>query len=412
MTAVDVVVVGAGMAGLAAAVALSDAGLQVRVIESADAVGGRVRTDLLDGFRLDRGFQVLDTAYPEVRRVLALDALELNTFRRGAVAVVNNERVVVEDPTRAPGRLRSTLTAPIGSFSDKIRLATMSATDALRPVSAKNVIADRSTLDELRGIGMSPQIIDRFFRPFLSGVLLETELSTSARYFHLLWRSFTRGHQALPARGIGEIPAQLAGRLRPGSVLLRTSVTDVDAKGVTLGSGERVDASAVIVAAAAPDAHALVPDVEVPAARSVTTFYHAVSDPGGLVSADRFILIDGDDSCFVANSCVLSSVSAASAPAGQALVQTSLVGLHDDEVEPRVKARLAVMYGLDTSGWRLLRSYRIPYALPAFAPNTPLRKPVRIGGVYVCGDHRDTPSLQGAMVSGRRAAAAVLADRS
>jgi phytoene dehydrogenase-like protein len=410
MSEADVVVVGGGMAGLAAAVALSDAGLRIQLIEASDAVGGRVSSDVVDGFRLERGFQVLDTAYPEVRRVLSQDALALGFFRRGAVVVVNDVRHIVEDPTRAPAQLPSTLGAPIGTLSDKLRLAMMSAADVLRPVSSANVLPDRSTVDELRRLGLSEQFIDYFFRPFLAGVMLDTELATSARFFHLLWRSFARGRQALPALGMGAIPAQLLARLPPDAALLGTSVVGVDPEGVDLDSGERIAARAVIVATAAPAAHALMTAVEVPDARSVTTFYHAVSDPTGLASSHRLVVIDGDDPRFIANSCVVSSVVNGYAPAGQALVQTSLVGIHDDAVEPRVKARLAKLYGVDTSNWRQLGSYRIPYALPTFAPSTPLRKPIRIGGVYVCGDHRDTPSLQGAMVSGRRAAAAVLTD--
>jgi phytoene dehydrogenase-like protein len=205
----DVIVVGAGMAGLSAAVRLSDAGLRVVVVEAADAVGGRVRTDVVDGSRLDRGFQVLDTAYPEVRRLLDLDALRLNSFHRGAVVVVDDERHVVVDPFTGPLRARATLAAPIGSLADKVRLGMLAAADAVRPVDSANRLDDRSTAEELRRLGFSDRIIESFFRPFLAGVLLDTELATSARFFHLLWRSFVRGHQALPAFGMQEIPAQL-----------------------------------------------------------------------------------------------------------------------------------------------------------------------------------------------------------
>jgi phytoene dehydrogenase-like protein len=406
----DVIVVGAGVAGLVAAGQLCDAGLRVLVVEAADAVGGRVRTDVVDGFRLDRGFQVLDTAYPEVRRLLDLDALRLTSFRRGAVVVMRGRRYLVEDPFAGVVRLRSTLTAPIGSLLDKTRLGLLAAADAVRPVPSANRAADVSTADELRRLGFSDQIVEGFFRPFLSGVLLDTELATSARFFHLLWRSFTRGRQALPAFGMHEIPVQLASRLPAGALRLSAAVRAVDAGGVELDDGERLPARAVVIATDGGAAHDLLPAVDRPVWRSVTTIYHAVDDPGPLASSGRFIVLDADDPRFIANSCVLSAVSPAYASAGRGLVQTSLVGLRGDEIEPKVRQRLAVLYGVDTARWRHLRTYRIADALPEFAPGSAMRKPVRIDGLYVCGDHRDTPSLQGAMVSGRRAATAVLAD--
>jgi phytoene dehydrogenase-like protein len=408
--AADVVVVGAGMAGLVAGVKLTEAGLRVILVEAADAVGGRVRTDVVDGFRLDHGFQVLDTAYPEVQAMVDLPALQVTGFHRGAVVVIGDRRHVVADPFTAPRAIAATITAPIGSLIDKVRLGLVAGSDAVRPVSSANVIEDRSTAAELRRLGFSDQIIDRFFRPFLSGVLLDTELETSGRFFHLLWRSFARGRQALPAFGMQEIPAQLAARLPEGTIRLSTAVTSLNPGGVELAGGDRVESRAVVVATDGTSAAALATGVPDLSWHSVTTMYHAVADPRTLSASDRYIVLDADDPRFIANSCVLSSVSPAYASAGRALVETSIVGLRGDEIEPRVRARLAVLYGVDTASWQFLRSYRITQALPDFPPGTPLRKPVRSNGVYVCGDHRDTPSLQGAMVSGRRAAAAVIAD--
>ncbi|MDQ6649548.1 MAG: FAD-dependent oxidoreductase, partial [Actinomycetota bacterium] len=259
----DVVVVGAGLSGLAAAIRLSGAGLDVRILDSADAVGGRVRTDVVDGLRLDRGFQVYNTAYPESARLLDHEALDLRAFVPGALVWVDGRRHLVADPRRRPLDAVGTLRAPIGTLADKLRLAQLAAEDALLPVDRLLHRPERTTYDELRARGLSPTVIERFFRPFLSGIFLERDLTTSSRFFDLVFRTFARGDLAVPATGMAAIPEQLAAGLPADSLHLRTAVRSLDAKGVDTDAG-RVSARAVVVATAAPAAADLLPGLDVP----------------------------------------------------------------------------------------------------------------------------------------------------
>ncbi|MGV9328297.1 NAD(P)/FAD-dependent oxidoreductase [Streptosporangium sandarakinum] len=401
-----VVVVGAGLAGLACAVRLHVAGVPVRVVEAEDEVGGRVRTDVVDGFRLDRGFQVFNTAYPEARRALDIGALDVRPFSSGLIVFDAGRRERIMLPWRHPGHALSGVLAGVGSLRDKAALAALTARDMALPAGVLRGGAERTTEEELRRRGVSPEMVEKLLRPFLAGVVLERGLETSSRFFHLLWRSFARGTIGLPALGMGRIPAQLAGRLPDGAVVLGAPVAAVTGEGVETAEGAEIPARAVVVATDPAAAARLVPGLRVPEMRSVTTFYHAaprspLGEPTQVIDAEGH----------VTDTVVVSDAAPAYSGDGRALVSTSVLGVLSAADEPRVRARLAEVYAADTSSWEHLATYPIRAALPAMRPPFPLRRPVRLApGRYVCGDHRDTGSIQGALVSGRRAADAVLAD--
>ncbi len=403
----DVAVVGAGLAGLAAATRLHDAGLDVVVLEAGDAVGGRIRTDRVDGFLLDRGFQVLNTAYPAVRRLLDLDALDLCVFDRAALVHVDGENHRLGDPRRELMAVPKALTAPVGGMRSKAVLAAYAAMAALGPVARIKAREDRSAAEHWAAMGIDTTTVDWVLRPFFSGVLLEEEMTTSSRFVDLMLRMFALGDSTLPALGMQQIPDQLAERLPAGSVRLGARVTAVTPTRVTTKDGS-MNARAVLVATDADAAGRLVDGPLEPTQwKGVTTIYH--SAPASPLDRPTLVLDPGDSP--INNTVVITAAAPSYAPAGRSLIATSLVHGERSEFDERaVLDRLGVLYGTSTADWEQIATYAVPQALPAMPAPHAFRSAVRVGGVYVCGDHRDTSSIQGALVSGERAAQAVQAD--
>ena len=398
----EVVVVGAGLAGLACALHLSRAGRQVVVLEASDAVGGRIRTDRVDGMSLDRGFQVHNTAYPEAGLMLDHDALDLRPLPAGAQVRFGARLHRLGDPRSLPSWAPSTLLAPIGSPRDKLLIGLLAARNGLTSADRLLGRPESTTLTALQRRGFSPTVIERFFRPFLSGVFLEDQLDTSSGFFDLVWQSFVRGTQCLPSGGMQRLPEQLAAGLPVGTVRLDAKVTFVG-PGEVRGP-ERLQPRVVVVATSAPAAANLLPGLEIPAMRRVTTHYHLAEVAP---CASGAIVLDGERSGPVINSIVLTHSVPSYAP-HRVLVSSSVVS--GDASEPAVRQHLARLYGVDTSRWQHVRAYDLPEALPAMTPPMRrFRRPVRLEqGLFVCGDHRDASSIQGALVSGRRAATAAL----
>ncbi|MFH8800828.1 NAD(P)/FAD-dependent oxidoreductase [Streptomyces sp. NPDC017936] len=402
----DTVVVGAGLAGLACALDLCRAGRRVALLEASDGPGGRMRTDRREGFLLDRGFQVFNTSYPQVKRRLHLRSLRLRPFTPGIVAHTPAGPVRLENPTRRPGAAGNLLPGRVLGARDLAALAALTARDALLPASCLKRSPDRATSDALFRAGLSDEAVEHILRPFLSGVFLEDRLETSARFFHLVWRSMVRGTLCLPADGIGAVPAQLAGSLPEGVLRLETPVAAVTASGVLLADGGEVPATTVVVATDAATAARLLPGLPVPEGRTVTTYHHAVARTP---MAEPTLMVDATGT--VLNTCVLTEVAPTYAPRGTALVSSSVLGADRPGAADAVLRRLAEMYGTDTGGWRQVAVHTVTGALPATLPPAPLSRTTRFGpGRYVCGDHRATGSVQGALASGTRAAREVLAD--
>jgi hypothetical protein len=351
---------------------------------------------------LDRGFQVHNTGYPEAQRVLDHEALQLAPFAAGALVRVGDRLHRVGDPRRLPTWAPGTALSPIGSLKDKVLIARLAAEAAVLSPDTLLSRPETTTYAALRARGLSDTVVDRFFRPFLSGVFLEDGLDTSSRLFDLLWRSFARGTQCVPAEGMQAIPRQLAAGT---DVRLETPVEHVGARQITVG-GERRSAAAVVVATGGPTAATLLPGLDRPSTRRVTTHYHLAPEPPVREAA---IVLDGERSGPVANTVVLTNAAPSYAP-GRHLVSSSTLAA--GVPEPEVRRHLSLLYGMDTSGWQSVAAYDVEDALPCQTPPMGrFRKPVALEpGLYVCGDHRDSASIQGALVSGRRAARAVLAE--
>lgn len=409
-TSPSVVIVGAGLAGLTCAKVLHQQGLDVTVVEADDGIGGRVRTDEVDGHLIDRGFQVLLTAYPEARVHLDYEGLDLRAFEPAALVRVGKRLHTVGDPLRRPGMLWRTLRAPIGSLFDKLRMGRLRWALGGRDLDELLAAPQTTTRERLRQIGFSDRIVDRFFRPFHGGVLLDRELQTSSRMFDFTFACFTNGDAAIPARGMGAIPAQLAATLPPGAIRTGCRATSIAADAVTLADGERLEADAVIVATDGHTAGELVPD-HVPKVQFKGTTLLAYSAPR-LAVRPRMIVLRGEpDDGPIDHLCVPSVLAPDYAPPDRDVVYATALDPAPDDLEDAAHAQLARWFGDDARQWRHLCTTRIERALPTLPADRdePVVQPAQLpNGLFVCGDHRDSPSIQGAMRSGRRAAEAVL----
>ena len=407
----DAVVVGAGLAGLVAGVRLHEAGRRVVVLEAGDDVGGRVRTDVVAGFRLDRGFQVLLTDYPELRHV-GLDALELQRFAPGALVRWNGRFHHVGDPRRDLRSLPSTAAAPIGSVLDKLRLLRLQRRLTSTDPRALLRGPDQTTEGHLRAMGFTPAMVDRFFRPLFGGIQLDSGLQTSSRMFDVVFRCLVRGDSAVPAAGMQALPRALAARLPPGTIETGTPVVAVDEHGVTLAGGRRVEASHVVVATEGPAAERLVGPLglgTVPPGRPVSCVYFAATVPP---RSEPLVMLDAEGSGPAQNVTVMTNVAPSYSSDGRALISAACVGTFGDGLEDLVRSQLQGWFGAAVDGWEHLRSYHIPYGQPDQRPPFGPKRPVRLAPtLWVCGDHRDTGSSQGALFSGRRTAEAILATR-
>ncbi len=396
----EVVVVGAGLAGLSVATRLAAAGRDVHVLEAAPHVGGRLATERVDGFVVDRGFQVFNTGYPRAAD-LDLPALGLGYFVPGAVVQVDGRAHRVADPRRLPTALPGTLRAPLGSLREKVAIAAFSARAGYAPVSRLLSAPETTAAEHLARAGVGATALERFFAPFLAGVLLEDRLETSSRYLDLLWRSFARGATGLPAQGIQAIGEQLAGRVGAGRVHTGVRVGAVTGTEVTADTG-RIRADAVVVATDPGTAAALLPAVEAAAPRQVTTHYHVL--PASPWTEPLIVL--GTPGGQLVNTVVLSDAQPAYSPDGRALVASNSLA---PTREADVRDEVARLHDVAASDLEHLTTVTVTGAQPAALPPLQHRRPVDLGGgLYVCGDHRDTPSIQGAMASGRRTASAVL----
>ena len=406
-----VVVVGAGLAGLCCARRLHERGVPVRVLEAADGVGGRVRTDLLDGFLLDRGFQALATAYPEARSMLDYRGLELHRFEPGALVRLGQRFVRVADPLRRPRQALATALAPIGTPADKLRVAWLRRRVTSVPLAGVFRSPDTSAREALCAAGFSDRIIERFFAPLFGGVLLDRSLATSRRMFDFVYRMFAVGDLTLPTRGMGAIPEQLAGRLPAGVIECNTRVQAVEPGALVLAGGERRPARAVVVATDGPTAARLVGLAD-PGSVPATCVYFAAEQPP---VDEPLIVLDGEGTGPVNNLCVPDTVAPTYAPPGASLVSATVLGPVRDRpaLVEAVREQLGRWFGPAVRGWRHLRTYHVPHAQPEQPPGRlePPERPVRVRpGIYACGDHLDNASINGAMVSGRRAADALLDD--
>ncbi|WP_306323519.1 MULTISPECIES: NAD(P)/FAD-dependent oxidoreductase [unclassified Streptomyces] len=416
-----IVVVGAGVAGLSAAQHLTRAGLRPLVLEAATGIGGRMSTEKVDGFRLDRTGQPLCTSYPELRRTPALAPLALRRFSPGVLVHSEGLRHRAGEPTgprrtggalsaaralasapRTPRRTRPTLGTPLDHARLGAALSRLAATPPPRLLTRPELPITQA----LSTRGLPPSTLHGFVRPLLSALLCDPDLTTSSRCADLALHAYAAGRLALPEGGADALPELLATTLAPDTVHTGVRVTAVATNAVTTSELGQLPCRAVVLATGAHDAAHLLPGLRVPPFHEVTVVHHAVPEPP---LTDPALLLDADRLGPVAHTTVASQVDPTRAPAGRALISSTILGPPPTDRE--LRSQLAALYGTSTSDWETLAVHHDPHAVPAMpAPHDP-RRPVRLlDGLYVCGDHRDTSTPQGALHSGRRAAHALLTD--
>ncbi len=412
MSDAEVIVVGAGLAGLMCATTLQRSGVDVMVIDGADEVGGRIRTDVIDGFLMDRGFQVLNPAYPAVQQHIDVEALGLQMFGSGAGVLREDGLSVLADPLREPEHIWDVLRSGLLDPAELVALAKW-ALPSLGPVSRLTSGDDSTRAESMASAGLSGPL-RRVVDAFVAGVVLEDDGSTSNGFTQLLMRMFALGSPGLPERGMRALPEQLADRLdRP----VRTGVT-VDAVGESgaggaeiAAGGQSLRADLVVVATGAGAAEDLL-GIPAPRMKGVVTDWFTMDEaPTDL----DMLIVDGRTAAGpIKNTALITAAAPSYAPPGKHLVQTSV--LMADGAGPldlaQVRAHAAEMYGVATDMWEHVHRHEVHHALPSQDAPLQTRKPMQVSAhVIACGDHMDTASIQGAMVSGQRAAQGYLRRR-
>ena len=407
----EVIIVGAGLTGLACARRLAAAGVPFLILEADRRIGGRLKTDQVDGFLLDHGFQVLQTAYPEARRNLDYDRLELKPFAPGAIIRTKDKFYTVADPRHRPQKLWSTATAPIGTIGDRLRMIKLASKVGRAKVSALFERPDTFTIDFLRTEGFSEKIIEKFFIPFFRGISLDPDIEVSSRVFQYIFRIFAAGDVALPAAGMGAIPAQLAENLPDGSIRTGARVGSIHHNRVVLTSGETINGQTVVVATEGPQTAKLLGEPLTIDSRGELCLYYAAEAPP---VEEPYLILNGDGTGWINNLTIPSQVAPSYAPPGQTLISVVVIGnlsADDVSVESAVRGQLTAWFGSQVRAWRHLKTYRITHALPAQPPPMPdptvpvlSHKP----GIFISGEYGSVPGIQWAMLSGRHAAEAVM----
>lgn len=397
-------IIGGGIAGLTAAYYLQQARRPFLVVEADSSLGGRVQTDEVNSYRLDRGFQVFLTAYPEAQCILDYAALDLRRFKPGACILGSDGSTArIGDPMRDISSLWPTLTSGVGSMGDKLKILSLK-----RKLSAQSVQDifeqnETTTSSALTGeYGFSDDMIKRFFTPFFRGIFLEDDLSTSRRMFDFVFKMFSEGDAAIPAEGIGAISKQLASHLSPKDIRLNTSVVSIDGNKATCDDNTAVHYDQCILAVDEVNAARLLGQPVPRPYQSTVTAYYSCSDTA---LAQRLITLLPDST--VNNITELSSLSSGMAPSGKRLLSLTLRNVDPViSIDRQVKQALRSVLP-ESASYEFVKAYSIDYALPN-QTSVSLGNIKHQNGIVVCGDYLHYGSLNAAMRSGRLAAETIL----
>lgn len=404
----SITIIGAGISGLTAAVYLHKKGFNIQILESSDRAGGRIKTDVVDGYRLDRGFQVLLTEYPETKALLDYEKLNLKRFLPGASVLYDGGQFEIADPFRRPTALFATLFAPVGSLKDKLNtfLLKNKLVDKRIPEIFNQTQTD--TISQLKKYGFSSKMIERFYKPFFSGIFLENDLKTSSAMFDFVMKLFSEGDAAIPALGMEEIPKQLVAMLPENAIQYNAKVKAIENNKIICENETAFESDKIIIATEAIGlAGKYISKTKQNFHPVTNVYFEAKIAP---TSKAVVVLNASANKKWLNNLTVLSNISNEYAPAGKVLISVSYNGIPavDDEIlAENMKTELTQWYGNQVNDWKMLKTYRINYALPnqEKVSNELTPSEIKINdNLFICGDHLLNGSINAAMKSGRMAA--------
>ncbi|TCP25093.1 flavin-dependent amine oxidoreductase [Tenacibaculum skagerrakense] len=403
----NIYIIGAGISGLIVALELEKNGYHSTIIEASDSVGGRVKTDVYEGYQLDHGFQVLLTSYPAAQKYFNYEELELQKFLPGAVIYENNTSSILGDGFRCFDLLFSTLTTSKVTFGDKLKILKLNRilkNKTLQDIFSKE---ETTTLQYLKNFGFSQKAICNFFAPFFSGIFLETTLSTSSRMFEFVYKMFGTGYAALPKAGIAAIPNQLKNKLKSTTFLFNTKVASVEKGLIKLSNGDVLGSNMTIIAT---DSSSLLSNRKSTKQewKSCQTLYfetkkRTITKPLIGLLANEFSLI---------NNIFYTTSIANNNSSEKELLSVTVVrdhNLHETLLIKEVIRELKEFCGIDVL--RFVKMYDIPKALPKLESlkYAPTKETIEVNdSIILAGDQLCNGSLNAAMLSGELAAKVAL----
>ena len=400
-----ITIIGAGISGLTAAVYLHRKGFKVQILEASERAGGRIKTDLIDGFRLDRGFQVLLTEYPETKALLDYEKLNLKRFLPGATVLYENVQFEIADPFRRPTALFSTLFAPVGSLKDKLN--TFFLKNKLIRISIPTIFkqAETDTISQLKKYSFSTKMIERFYKPFFSGIFLENVLKSSSNMFDFVMKMFSEGDAAIPALGMEEIPKQLLAMLPENSILYNVQVSAIENNKIICESGQVFEADKIIIATEATGFASQYISKNKQNFNQVTNVYFEAK----VAPTKKAVVVlnASVNKKWANNLTVMTNISDEYAPENKVLIAVSFNGIPaitDELLAENMKKELKIWYGNQVEDWKMLKTYRVNYALPnqEKVANEVTQSEIQISeNLFLCGDHLMNGSINAAMKSGR-----------